>query len=87
MIDKIKLLYEKVRSSMLSYEEINKIINSINDTNILSVKVKERLKEYSNTVLADMLIFSDVLYQLLEAVDNDEMSLLLDELSGGDDEL
>ncbi|MCB9207568.1 MAG: hypothetical protein H6611_09735 [Ignavibacteriales bacterium] len=87
MIDKIKLLYEKVRSSMFSYEEVNKLINSIDDKNIVTVKVKERLNEYSNTVLADMLIFSDVLYQLLEAGDNDEMRLLLDGLSGGDDEL
>lgn len=85
MKEKIKLLYEKTRSQMLEFEEVKKLINSIGDKNVITIKLKEKLKEYSNTALADLLIFNDMLYQVLEA--GDEIDLIFDELfSEGDDD-
>lgn len=85
MKEKIKTLYDKTRSAMMTFEEVNNIINSISDKNFLNTKLKERLKEYSNTCLSDLLIFTDVLYNLLEA--GDEIDLIFNDLfSEADDE-
>lgn len=88
MNNTIKLLYDKTRSTMMDFEEVNKTINSIEDKNLLNIKLKERLKDYSNTCLSDLLIFNDFLYQLIDTADTDEMELILQEfmLDGGDDE-
>lgn len=85
MKEKIKVLYENTSSTMMQFEEIKNLINSISDKNILSIKLKEKLKQLANTTLADLLIFNDMLYQVLEA--GDEIDLIFDELfSEGEDE-
>lgn len=85
MKDKIKILYYKTRSVMMTFDDVNNIINSISDKSFLNTKLKERLKEYSNTCLSDLFIFTDVLYNLLEA--GDEIDLIFDDLfSEADDE-
>jgi hypothetical protein len=86
MNEQIKILSEKLRSSMLDFEKINEVINGIPDKNIINIKLKQRLKEYSNQCLSDLLIFSDVVYQLLESSDNEEMHMLLEILDGADDD-
>lgn len=78
MEEKIKDLLEKVRSTMLYFENVNLVINGIEDKNWLAVTLKQRLKEYSNTCLADLLIFSDLCYQLVDCDDPDEMELILE---------
>ena len=54
------------------------LMKKIEDSDQEILLLKERLKEYANTCLSDMLIFSDFLYQLLEA--GDEIDLIFDEL-------
>jgi hypothetical protein len=86
MEEKIKVLYESLRSQMLAFEQIGKTINEIEDKNIVHVKLKESLKGYSNNILSEMLFFSDYLFRLSEVCDPDDMELILQEFMEVDDE-
>jgi len=77
MEEKIKKLYSMVSSVMLQFDEVNKAINSIEDNNAFNILLKSRLKEYSNSALSSLLVFSDLTYQLLDTCDSDEMELIL----------
>lgn len=86
MTHQIKKLYSNVNSTIQDFERIKELINSIKDDNTFNVMLKSKLKKYSNTCLADFLIFSDLIYQLLDTCNTDEMELILQAFSEADDE-
>lgn len=75
-------LYDELKKNMLEFESFKKKVNDIEDKNIVFVKFKESLNSYVNTILIDFFIFSDFLYQLIEATNISEVEYIIDDMRG-----
>lgn len=86
MNKQLEYIQEKVRTSMIQFEEIRTAIEEISETNIVESRVKNKLREFSSSILADMLICTDFLFELQGAFDVDEFCMIVDDFSGGGNE-
>jgi len=65
-------LYESTRCLLLSTENIGNIINELKN-----VKLKNHLSEYLNTAVADLMILSDLIFEISSCLDEDDIAYLL----------
>lgn len=82
MDETFQKLYDEIRRQMLDLEDINKSVNQIVDKNLFSIRVKELLKEKINNIIAEYFILYDIVYQMLEDVDNADTQMILDAYGG-----
>lgn len=82
MDETFQKIYDEIRRQMIDLEDINKSINQIADKNLFSIRMKELLKEKINNIIAEYFILYDIVYQMLEAVDNADTQMILDAYGG-----
>ena len=77
MQSELKKIAEDVRREMLNLETARERIKRLNANTRTHAKLKERLTEYSSTVLADLVILYDFLSEAGNCVDENDINLLL----------
>lgn len=72
-LENIKQLYEDSRQLLLSTEPLNEKL-----TGIRNPQLRETLKEYLQTVQSDLLILTDLLFELITCEDESEIEFLIE---------
>jgi len=72
-LENIKQLYEHSRQLLINTETLNEKL-----TGIIHPQLKETLKEYLHTVQSDLLILTDLLFELFNCEDETEIESLIE---------
>lgn len=72
-LENIKQLYEDSRQLLINTEPVNDKLNGIRNP-----QLKETLKEYLHTVQSDLLILTDLLFELITCEDESEIEFLIE---------
>lgn len=71
-LENIKQLYEDCRELLINTEPLNEKLNNLRNS-----KLKETLKEYLHTVQSDLMILTDLLFELITCEDESEIEFLI----------
>lgn len=86
MKTELNLAYNEVRKLAFGLEKAKEIISSIKEDNVTSVRLKHITRKYFNVCLTDLLVLTDLCYELLECTCESEVEETLRQFEEAEDD-